>query len=210
MAASARPTTHDPYLALRMPTYRNYMTGSFAALVGCQAVSVAAMWEVYRWTGSATALGLVGFINLLPLLALSLPAGALADRSDRRAIIERSQVVLVFLSLGLMALSFGQAHIPYVAPLRWANAGLRQVALFFERYVSPDTLRFEEPALPPILLPLGAISCLRIVGWPSRATIVPLLLPTSRIGTLLVVSIVARTVPALGRPKPLHTLNADD
>ncbi|MBC7368068.1 MAG: hypothetical protein H7343_14850, partial [Undibacterium sp.] len=64
---------HDPYAALRVPNYRDYLVGSFLSLLGRQAVGVAVTWEIYQWTHSATALGLVGFVNMVPLLALSLP-----------------------------------------------------------------------------------------------------------------------------------------
>ena len=73
----------DPYLALRHPGYRRYITAHFLANVGRQALVASLMWQVYQWTHSATALGLIGLTNVLPLLALILPAGALADRCDQ-------------------------------------------------------------------------------------------------------------------------------
>lgn len=51
---------HDPYAALRIPNYRDYLAGSFLSSIGRQAMSVAIGWEIYQWTHSATALGLVG------------------------------------------------------------------------------------------------------------------------------------------------------
>ena len=59
------PAPHDPYAALRVGTYRDYLGGSFLALLGRQAVTAVATWQVYQWTHSATALGLVGFVNVL-------------------------------------------------------------------------------------------------------------------------------------------------
>ncbi len=52
------PETHHPYAALRVTQYRNYLVGSSLALLGRQAVTAAAIWQVYEWTHSATALGL--------------------------------------------------------------------------------------------------------------------------------------------------------
>ena len=176
-AAAAPP--HDPYAALRIANYRDYLTGSFLALLGRQAISVAATWEIYQWTHSATALGLVGFVNVLPLLALSLPAGALADRHDRRRIIALgSQFTAVLCGL-LAALSHWHTAIPALGPLRGANALLRHIALVFERHGNPATLCFDEPALPLMFLLLFAMATVRILVWPSRASITPLLLPTA-------------------------------
>ena len=129
---SATAPVHDPYAALRVPLFRRYLTGSFSALIGRQAVTAAATWQVYEWTHSATALGLVGLANVLPLLALSLPAGALADRHDRRRLIAVGTAALAVLNLALALVAFGHAHIPDLGGLRWANAQLRDVALFFD------------------------------------------------------------------------------
>src|SRR5688572_20978871 len=104
MSEPALPV-HDPYAALRVPTYRGYLAGSFVATIGRQAVTAAALWQVYQWTHSATALGLVGLINVLPLLVLSLPAGALADHHDRRRLIALGTAVIAGVSIALAALS---------------------------------------------------------------------------------------------------------
>lgn len=168
---------HDPYAALRIANYRDYLAGSFLALLGRQAVGIAATWEIYQWTHSATALGLVGFVNVIPLLAFSLPAGALADRHDRRRIIALGAQVSAVICVLLAALSHWHAAVPLLAPLRWANALLRQAALVFERHADPATLRFDEPALPLMFLLLFALATVRILVWPARSSITPLLLP---------------------------------
>lgn len=170
---------HDPYAALRIANYRDYLAGSFLALIGRQAIGVAVTWEIYQWTHSATALGLVGFVNVLPVFALSLPAGALADRHDRRRIIALGSQLSATLCVLLAALSHWHAAVPALAPLRWTNALLRQVAIIFERHADPATLRFDEPALPLLFLLLLALATVRILVWPARSSITPLLLPTA-------------------------------
>lgn len=185
MTDSSANGSHDPYVALRVPTYRNYMVGSFLALFGRQAALIAVTWEIYQWTGSATALGLVGLINVIPLLVLSLKAGALADHADRRLIIRNAQAALVLLSLALAALSLGREFVPDWTVLRWANSGLHQLALVFERQVDPATLRFDEPALPILLVLLLVMASIRILAWPARSTIIPLLLPPHALGNAI-------------------------
>ena len=128
---SAPVEIHDPYAALKVRTYRDYMIGSFLATIGRQAVSVAVSWEIYQWTKSATALGLVGLILVLPLLALSLPAGSLADRLDRKRIIAWGTGLTALLSALLALLSHFHAVIPPLAPLRWANALIQRLATVF-------------------------------------------------------------------------------
>jgi MFS family permease len=50
---------------------------------------------VYRLTGSATALGMVNFLALIPLIPLSLVAGSITDRYSRRNIIIFTQVIMM-------------------------------------------------------------------------------------------------------------------
>ena len=119
------PGFHDPYAALRVRNYREYLAGSFSALLGRQAVTAVAMWQVYEWTHSSTALGLVGLVNVLPLLALSLPAGAIADHHDRRRLIGLGTAVTAGVNLALAALAYWHAAVPDVALLNSANAALR-------------------------------------------------------------------------------------
>lgn len=181
----AESPLHDPYAALRVRQFRHYLTGSFLALIGRQAVLAVATWQVYGWTHSATALGLVGLTNVLPLLALSLPAGALADRHDRRRLIAWGTAAMVLANLGLGALAFWHWAVPDLAPLRLANGWLHDLATLFERHGDPAALRFEEPALPLVFGLLLLHACARILVWPARASITPLLVPTPALGNAI-------------------------
>src|SRR5687768_4722986 len=125
---------HDPYAALKIRNYRDYLAGSFMALLGRQAVTAVAIWQVYEWTHSSTALGLVGLVNVLPLLALSLPAGAIADHRDRRRLIGLGTGVIAAVNVALGALAFWHAAVPNLTILQSANGALRHVALLFEHH----------------------------------------------------------------------------
>src|SRR3954469_7855987 len=137
---AADANRHDPYGALRVSNFRDYLAGSFLDLISRQAVTAVATWQVYQWTHSSTALGLVGFVNVLPLLALSLPAGAIADRHDRRRLIAIGATIMAVVNLALAALSFWHNAVPHWAPLRTVNVGLEHVALLFERHADPATV----------------------------------------------------------------------
>lgn len=172
----------DPYSALRHPGYRRYLTGNFLANAGRQAVSIAATWQIYQWTHSATALGLVGLVNVVPLLLFVLPAGALADRFERRLIIIRCMGASAVFSLLLALVSYFAAAIPPLRVLESVNGVLHGIALVFERHADPAALRFDQPALPLVYLLLFLQSIVRVIGAPSRGSIVPLLVPTSALG----------------------------
>lgn len=177
--------SHDPYAALKIRNFRDYLAGSFLALLGRQAVTAVAIWQVYEWTHSSTALGLVGFVNVLPLLALSLPAGAIADRHDRRRLIALGTGVIAGVNLALAALAFWHAAVPDLSVLRWANGALHRVALVFEHHTGAHPLRFDEPALPLVYLLLLAHACARILIWPARSSITPLLVPNTALSNAI-------------------------
>ncbi|MBX5455652.1 MAG: MFS transporter [Thermogemmatispora sp.] len=103
---SAAQARHDPYRALRYRNFRLLFIGIFLSSIGEQMVTVAIGWELYDRTHSALALGLVGLVQVLPVLCLSLLAGHLADRLNRRRMVMLAQTVLALCSLGLMLLSW--------------------------------------------------------------------------------------------------------
>src|ERR1700720_3492759 len=83
---------HDPYAAFRSRFYSFFSAGNLLSIVGRQMLAVAVEWEIYARTHSATALGLVGLVIAVPVVALSLPAGHLADRFSRKRMILISQI----------------------------------------------------------------------------------------------------------------------
>ncbi len=184
-AATPAAERHDPYASLRIANYRDFLLGTTLAAVGRQAVVAVAIWQVYAWTHSSAMLGFVGLINVLPLLAFILPAGALADRRDRKRLIAAGTSGLAVLNAALAALAYWHASVPALAPLRWGNAVLRHLALPFERHVDPATLHFDAPALPLLFALLFLHATVRVLMWPARGSITPLLVPTSALGNAI-------------------------
>jgi len=63
------------------------LTGEFVSAIGDWLYIVAILIVIYRETNDATLLGLFGALRQLPYVALSIPAGFVADRFDRRLIL---------------------------------------------------------------------------------------------------------------------------
>lgn len=102
---------HDPYRALRYRDFRLYFLAVFLSAIGEQMLSVAIGWELYQRTNSALALGLVGLVQVLPVMLLSLFTGSLADRVNRKRMMLSAQALFVVSSLGLAVLSYLQGPI---------------------------------------------------------------------------------------------------
>ena len=99
---AAMTPEHDPYAGLRHPLVRIYAAGRSAAVLGVQITSVAVGWDLYERTHQAWALGLVGAIELAPVLAFMFIAGNAADRYPRRNIMMAAHTVLALSGLGLI------------------------------------------------------------------------------------------------------------
>ncbi len=69
-----------------------YLSGAFVSNIGSWMQSTALGWLVLQLTGSAGLLGLISAISTAPVLLLSLYAGVLADRLDRRRLLSASQI----------------------------------------------------------------------------------------------------------------------
>ena len=83
---------HDAYAALRVPSFRRYLIGNVLALLGAQMQFVAVGWDIYERTGQSLQLGLVGLVQVVPVIVLALAAGQVIDRLDRRLVIVSSLV----------------------------------------------------------------------------------------------------------------------
>jgi len=75
---------------------RSFRTFLWTRLLGTaanQMLMVALAWQMYDLTNRAWDLGMVGLMQFLPALLLTIPAGQLVDRVDRRAVLAASLVV---------------------------------------------------------------------------------------------------------------------
>ncbi len=80
---------------------RAFATGRVVSVVGAQMLDVAVGWQLYDRTQSKLALGLVGLSQVVPVVLLALPAGAAADKFDRRRMGMLAQSGLACAALGL-------------------------------------------------------------------------------------------------------------
>lgn len=113
-SSTDRPTRLDPYSALRLRDFRLLLVGGLISSTGMQMQTAAVGWEIYERTQSSLALGWVGLAQILPVIALVLPAGQVADRLDRRRIIMVAQMLVALCSAALAWISFHQAPIIWI------------------------------------------------------------------------------------------------
>jgi MFS family permease len=118
---------HDPYAALRFRGYWLYTVGWVFSVIGQQVQSVAVGWEITHRLHTdpkhaSLALGIVGGVQALPVMLLSIPAGHLADVFDRRRIVMISVLMGAVFSAGLALVSHVQGSILWMYVLLGLNA----------------------------------------------------------------------------------------
>jgi MFS family permease len=92
--------------ALAHRNYRLFFAGQGTSLVGTWITRVATSWLVYRLTGSAAVLGVVGFAGQIPTFLLAPVAGVWVDRWSRYRVLVVTQVLSMLQSLALAWLAF--------------------------------------------------------------------------------------------------------
>jgi MFS family permease len=102
--SSAGATLSSRFRALRHRNFRLFWVGQIISLVGTWMQSVAQGWLMHRLTDSAFMLGLLGFTQFLPIMLLSLWAGAIVDRVDKRKLILLTQTLALLQAAALAVL----------------------------------------------------------------------------------------------------------
>ena len=112
------------------------------AMLARQMLTVAVGWQMYALTGSALDLGFVGLVQFLPSFLLVLVSGHVADRFDRRRVL---QIAMLADAAAVLALCIGSALGRIDAP-----------AIFVLVFVIGAARAFDMPtmqALLPMLVP---------------------------------------------------------
>jgi MFS family permease len=91
--------------ALNQRDFRQYVGSTFLATIAMMIQSVAVAWQVYDLVRNPLALGYVGLFQFLPLAIFALPAGELADRIDRRAMLAISYGVQTVCAILFLAMT---------------------------------------------------------------------------------------------------------
>jgi MFS family permease len=92
---------------LNEPGFRLYWLGTVLSNVGTRGTVAANLWQVLLLTNSTAEVGLVGLSEALALLVLAPLGGAIADRVDRRILLQVTQSTSLVSSASLTVLTFG-------------------------------------------------------------------------------------------------------
>lgn len=97
---------HHPFAALKFPEIRYFLGSTAFFTLANRALAVIIGFQIYKLTHSALALGILGLVEAIPAISLSLFGGYAADRFDRRGILLITRAVSVVCALLLAFISF--------------------------------------------------------------------------------------------------------
>lgn len=83
--------------------FRRLYASQFISGLGTMVSYVAVPWQLYELTHSNAQVGLLGLVQLVPVLVCGLWGGAVADRVDRRRLLIVSEALMALCVAGLLA-----------------------------------------------------------------------------------------------------------
>ena len=185
---------------LRLLTLGTVVTG-----LGTQAALVALPYQIYLQTRSAFLTGLLGAVELVPLVAMALLGGALADRYDRRRLLLLDQVALVATAAALATLTFaGSPPLGLLYLLGGLTAGFGAVQNVTRSAMVPNLV---EPSRLPSALALNfGLMQVTMVAGPGLGGLLIGAFGVGAAYTVDAVSCLAMVVAAVAmRPQPPQT-----
>jgi MFS family permease len=105
--------------------FRLLWTGQLISQAGSALRLVAVPYQVYVLTQSSLAVGLLGLFSAVPLIAISLWGGVIADRVDRRRMLLATNAGLAVVSVVLaLSTQAGLASVPLLYVLTFIGSGV--------------------------------------------------------------------------------------
>lgn len=136
----------DPYASLRLPEFRYWIASAAFSTLASRSLAVALGYQIYQVSRDPLALGILGLVEAIPAVGLSLFGGHVADRYDRRTVVLITRavsvlaaIVFALLSLNLQAFSLAALYaVVFVAGI--ARGFADPAASAFEAQVVPREL----------------------------------------------------------------------
>ena len=128
----AAATPPDTYAAWRNRDFRRYAASWFLLMFSKLVETVAVAVYVYEQTEQdPLALGMVGAVQGLPVILLSIAGGQIADRFDRRRVVTLTLLLSTLVCTGLLTLSLMEDSIqkPYLVPAIYTLLGIGAVGM---------------------------------------------------------------------------------
>ena len=150
------------------PDFRTLMLGTLASSSAFWMYQVAVGWLALQMTDSPAFVGMAGFAGGIPMLLISLPAGVLIDRFDRRTILLLAQAGVMVVSVLFAVLVGMDGMVPWLMLVLVALYGTVMSFIFPTRTAIVPALVARHDMANAIALNSASQNATRVIG-PSLA-----------------------------------------
>jgi MFS family permease len=127
------------------PSFRWFWLGQAAKDLGAGVVAVALPFQIYDLTGSTLAVAAISFVELVPLITLTLVGGALADAVDRRRLLLWTQAGMALVGVGLLVnASLAEPNVAVIFVLAFFSASFFCLGIGGMRSIMPRLVPQEQ------------------------------------------------------------------
>lgn len=162
----------DTFASLRIPDFRYFVMNSFLITATLLIQEVTLGYELYRMTHDPLMLGLVGLAEAIPFITISLFGGHLADKRDKKRILQWSLLVILLGSV-ILYLAFQPSILAGLSqPARLATIyGVLMLIGTAKGFYSPASSSLKPFLVPRELYPNSATWSSS--GWQAGAILGP-------------------------------------
>ena len=196
----------EMFSSLRIRNYRLFWIGTIIGNAGDWMDQIALGWLIWQLTGSGAYLGLYAFCRAAPILFFTLVGGALADRIERRRLLQGTQSFAMILALILAALVLTDVvqvwHVLVIAALRGVFMSLNMPT----RQALISDIVGKEHLMNAIALNSATMNLTKILGGSIGGVLITLIgiggviLLNGLSFIVLIVALAMMTIPPLTRP----------
>ncbi|MEC5157598.1 MFS transporter [Chryseobacterium sp. MP_3.2] len=104
----------EPIQTLKIPEFRNLMTGRFFLVLSFRMLATVMGWWIYKLTKDPFAIGLIGLSEVIPAVSTALYAGHVIDNSEKKRLLLICNYAYVFLiALLLIPAFYGESLLHF-------------------------------------------------------------------------------------------------
>ena len=97
---------NSPFVSLKYRKFRIYWIGMCVSIIGTWMQNIAQPWLAYKITNSSLKLGIIGVVQFLPVLLLSIFIGAIIERFPKKKVLLITQFSFFIITVILSYLSY--------------------------------------------------------------------------------------------------------
>ena len=106
---------HDPYAALRFKEFNFFLLIRFLLVLAWSMQFIIIEWEVYNLTKDPLSLGLIGLVEIIPAISMSLFAGHIVDQNEKKKMFMLAIIAFLFVSFAFFSITSSYAYLTYTS-----------------------------------------------------------------------------------------------